>query len=84
MQVQVKNCSVNKIFIEKFEFINSVSKDLQLIDLNHSMASPDQEGLFDSTVCFNTEETRQYLYLLKPVKPTFRIDNSMQHRLGSV
>lgn len=80
----MRNCSVNKIFIEKFEFINSVAKDLQLIDLNHSLASPDQDGLFVDTVCFNTEETRQYLYLLKPVKQSFRIDNSIQHRLGAV
>ena len=35
------------------------------------------EGLFDETVCFHTDDIRQYLFLLKPIKQSFRIDNSV-------
>ena len=43
-----------------------------------------EEGLFDETTSFQPDEVRQYLFLLQPVSSKFRIDNSVEHRLGSV
>ena len=37
IQVRIKNCSSNRMFIEKLEFKNKVSKDLELIDLNYTI-----------------------------------------------
>lgn len=52
VQVTVKNVSVNKIFVDRLEFINSVTKDLQLTNLNTSLVDNDRESLFENSVCF--------------------------------
>lgn len=89
--MRVRNVSANKIFIESLTFQSNVPKDLELIELNSTVrqqASQDSlngpEGLFDDAVCFHQDEVRQYLFYLKPIRPKFRIDNSLQHRLGTV
>ena len=33
---------------------------------------------------FHPEEVRSYLFMLKPVKPQFKIDNTKQHTLGTL
>ena len=90
--MRIRNVSANKIFIESLQFnpIVAIKDVLHTIDLNQAVRSADssqefvEEGLFDESVCFHQDEVRHYLFLLKPIKPKFRIDNTMQHRLGSV
>ena len=88
IQVRIRNVSANKIFVENVKFASSVSQLLELVDLNEVIEAnnngQDAEGLFDDTVCFHQDEVRQYLYLLKPIKEHFRIDNSREHKLGVV
>ena len=68
-------------------FKNLVTKDLQLVDLNQVQGAKEGDEIqtvFDESVSFHPEEVRSYLYMLKPVKPQFKIDNTKQHNLGSL
>lgn len=94
IQVRIKNCSANRVFLENLEFRNKVSKDLMLIDLNSSIPykNPDKSAiadgdsdstaasthLFEDSVCFQQDEERSYLFQLKLIRENFKIDGTVQ------
>ena len=91
IQAVIQNCSTNKVFVESVHFKNAATKDLQVVDLNKIQKSNDKstdnielETVFDESVCFHPDEQRSYLFMLKTVKPSFKIVNHKSHMLGQI
>ena len=74
LQVKVTNNSQNKIFCDNFQFISSNSQIYKLRDLN--------DGLFDKSVIFNTDEIRSFIYILSPKDPLYKINKFQTEILG--
>ena len=86
--MNLKNISVNKLFIDKVAFQNIHSNYLKITDLSVVQKQGELESqgqsVFVDTVCFNPEEKRSYLFWLQPIDTYYKLDNTQSHNLGQL